>query len=164
MVCLRRPYHFKFFKGCLPQILLSPFLSTLSDMIVHGNSDPCLTIKHFQEALQPESQLCTGWSFCWIRFKRSNILMKNYRLVPEGHQYLKVSNIWNCRCYLFSNEPKKNKKKYKNTSLLLIRVSDSWYSAFQSLGIFELEQIFFVVTKCWNTNFLVIKLNQIKWQ
>ena len=113
IICLRRPYHFKFFKGYLPQILLGPFLSTLSDMIVHGNSDPCLTIKHFHEALQPESQLCTGWSFCWIRFKTSNILMKNYRLVPEGHQYLKVSNIWNCRCYLFSNEPKKNKKNIK---------------------------------------------------
>ena len=24
--CLGRPYHFKFFKGCLPQILLGPFL------------------------------------------------------------------------------------------------------------------------------------------
>ena len=28
--CLGRPYHFKFFKGCLPQILLVPFLNTLS--------------------------------------------------------------------------------------------------------------------------------------
>ena len=27
---LGRPYHFKFFKGCLPQILLGPFLNTLS--------------------------------------------------------------------------------------------------------------------------------------
>ena len=27
---LRRPYPFKFFKGCLPQILLGPFLNTLS--------------------------------------------------------------------------------------------------------------------------------------
>ena len=26
----RRPYTFKFFKGCLPQILLGPFLSVLS--------------------------------------------------------------------------------------------------------------------------------------
>ena len=26
----RRPYHFKFFKGCLPQILLGPFLNTLT--------------------------------------------------------------------------------------------------------------------------------------
>ena len=33
MVYLSRPYHFKFFKGCLPQILLGPFLNTLSHMI-----------------------------------------------------------------------------------------------------------------------------------
>ena len=29
MVCLGRTYHFKFFKGCLPQILFGPFLNTL---------------------------------------------------------------------------------------------------------------------------------------
>ena len=29
---LGRPYHFKFFKGCLPQILLGPFLNTLSHL------------------------------------------------------------------------------------------------------------------------------------
>ena len=27
-----RPYHFKFFKDCLPQILFGPFLNTLSHM------------------------------------------------------------------------------------------------------------------------------------
>ena len=27
-----RPYHVKFFKACLPQILLGPFLNTLSQM------------------------------------------------------------------------------------------------------------------------------------
>ena len=30
MVCLGRLYHLKFFKGCLPQIVLGPFLNTLS--------------------------------------------------------------------------------------------------------------------------------------
>ena len=30
MLCLSRRYPFKFFKGCLPQILLGPFLNTLS--------------------------------------------------------------------------------------------------------------------------------------
>ena len=30
MVYLSRPYHFKFFKGSLPQILLGPFLNTVS--------------------------------------------------------------------------------------------------------------------------------------
>ena len=29
MVCLSKPYPFKFFKGCLPQILLGPLLNTL---------------------------------------------------------------------------------------------------------------------------------------
>ena len=38
MVCLSRLYPFKFFKGCLPKILLGPFLNTLSQMI------PCLKI------------------------------------------------------------------------------------------------------------------------
>ena len=32
MVCLRRPYRFKFFKCFLPQVLLGPFLSTLSQI------------------------------------------------------------------------------------------------------------------------------------
>ena len=32
MVCLGTPYHFKFFKGYLPQILIGPFLNTLSHM------------------------------------------------------------------------------------------------------------------------------------
>ena len=33
MVYLNRPYHFKFFKGCLPQILCGPFMNTLSNMM-----------------------------------------------------------------------------------------------------------------------------------
>ena len=32
-VPISRPYSFKFFKGCLPQILLGPFLNTLSYLI-----------------------------------------------------------------------------------------------------------------------------------
>ena len=32
MVCLSRPYPFKFFKGCLPQNLLSPLLNLLSHL------------------------------------------------------------------------------------------------------------------------------------
>ena len=32
MVCFGRPYHFKFFKGCLPEILLGPFLNDLTQL------------------------------------------------------------------------------------------------------------------------------------
>ena len=34
MVCLGTPYHFKFFKGCLPSISLGSFLNTLNQMSV----------------------------------------------------------------------------------------------------------------------------------
>ena len=34
MVCLSRPYTFIFFKGCLPQILLGPFLNTFFHFIL----------------------------------------------------------------------------------------------------------------------------------
>ena len=33
MICLSRPYHFIFFKGCLPQILLGLVLNTLSQIL-----------------------------------------------------------------------------------------------------------------------------------
>ena len=33
LVCLSTPYHFKFFKGCLPQVLLGPFLNILNHML-----------------------------------------------------------------------------------------------------------------------------------
>ena len=32
MVCLNRPYHFTFFKGCLPKVLPALFLNTLSQV------------------------------------------------------------------------------------------------------------------------------------
>ena len=35
MVCLSEPYPSKFFKGCLPQNLLSPLLNTLSHLDLH---------------------------------------------------------------------------------------------------------------------------------
>ena len=52
MVCLSRPYPFKFFKGCLPQILLGPLLNTLSQMFLRsGVSDRKVWLKIFWIAL-----------------------------------------------------------------------------------------------------------------
>ena len=38
MVCLGRPYHIQFFKGCIPHILLGTFLNTLTHLMVHSNN------------------------------------------------------------------------------------------------------------------------------
>ena len=37
-----RPYPFKFFKGCLPQILLRPFLNTLFQIVAHFKHEKTL--------------------------------------------------------------------------------------------------------------------------
>ena len=42
---LSRPYHFKFFKGCLSQISLGPFLITLSQMYLSRIVNMFATIK-----------------------------------------------------------------------------------------------------------------------
>ena len=38
MVCLGRPHHFRFFKGSHPQILIGPFLNTLTHILWHHHS------------------------------------------------------------------------------------------------------------------------------
>ena len=45
---LSRPYHFNFFKGCLPQILPGPFMNSLSHMsiAVVRNNSPVLITRH----------------------------------------------------------------------------------------------------------------------
>ena len=45
MVCLSRPCHFKFFKGCLPQILLGPLLNTLTQVFPNI---PIKFLKHLE--------------------------------------------------------------------------------------------------------------------
>ena len=54
--CLCRPYHSKFFKGCLPQISLGPFLNTLCHMHIVPRIANCgkkiyiYTLKCYMEA------------------------------------------------------------------------------------------------------------------
>ena len=63
MLCLSRPYHFKFFKGCLPQISIGPFLNTLSHMIHDVNF---WADKHFLAqwpiSISPENIFTEDWN------------------------------------------------------------------------------------------------------
>ena len=52
-------YHFKFFKGCLPQILLDPILNTLSQMLVQ-----LLTFKEISEQLTFKNNIEESFSMC----------------------------------------------------------------------------------------------------
>ena len=58
MVCLRRPYPFKYFKGRLPQILLGLFLNTLSQMKHSSHTKHIL--QHILKLQPPEDGKCYG--------------------------------------------------------------------------------------------------------
>ena len=54
---LGRPYHVKFFQGCLPQILPGPFLNTLTQMSLHKDCVKCS--KLLRISLWPISCQCS---------------------------------------------------------------------------------------------------------
>ena len=64
MVCLSRPNTFKFFKGCLPQILLSPLLNTLSDLLLLKEN-----VRNFQKRKQQN---------IWYYITKKKILQKKF--------------------------------------------------------------------------------------
>ena len=46
MTCLNRPYHLKFFKGCLPQMLLGPLLNIFSQLNPYEKYNVTFTHSH----------------------------------------------------------------------------------------------------------------------
>ena len=50
MVCLGRPYNFKVFKGCLPQILLCSLLNTLAHLLWNTTGKHQIGAKLFNPA------------------------------------------------------------------------------------------------------------------
>ena len=60
MVYPSRPYHFKFFKGYLPQILLCPFLNTLTQLLLKTTT--LLTISPSNSASMPIFTPINHWA------------------------------------------------------------------------------------------------------
>ena len=55
MVCQSRPYHFKVFEDCLPQMLIGPFLNTFSHIPLRHLGSPLklppIFLTHFQPVI-----------------------------------------------------------------------------------------------------------------
>ena len=92
MVCLSRPYNFKFFKGCLPQILLAPVLNTLTNMKLISRlmwSNGC--IKYGKHWLSGKINITSCLSIIFKQQKYSNQkrLVFNFKIekaIPCGHR------------------------------------------------------------------------------
>ena len=61
MVSRDRPYHFKFFKDCLRQILFSPFLNTLTQIILQFFKTQHIFSCHYYEPCDKKSR--QFWNF-----------------------------------------------------------------------------------------------------
>ena len=71
-MCLSRPYPFKFFKACLPQVLLGPLLNTLSQMCL------CFALTHLHEYFVQQDCLVMS-SICDFHIFKESIV--NDRLI-----------------------------------------------------------------------------------
>ena len=80
MVCQSRPYHFKFFKGCLPQSSLDPFLNTLYHIQMHSDKVVSMTtlLHLFQKPVTPRQTKESHVSII-----RSYGLIQHIALVPK---------------------------------------------------------------------------------
>ena len=98
MVCLGRPYHLKFFKGCLSQILLIPFLNTLTQMFDWILNTPLLDIllSAYQIYLQQESRTSI--------FKVFKFSMNFYVKIVNSYKFYRVGNTKNMSMGVCSNQ------------------------------------------------------------
>ena len=73
-ICLARPYPFKFFKDCLPPILLGPFLNTLSHylVIIH------LRIQNIKTQFKNKHRLLLQ-NYCTISWKITAAMKSHYK-------------------------------------------------------------------------------------
>ena len=61
MVCLSRPDPFNFFKGCLPQILLGPFLNIWSHILITFNYPGISDVFKPSLSLTPFGRICATY-------------------------------------------------------------------------------------------------------
>ena len=74
MVCLSRPYPFKLFKGCFPQILLGPLFHTLSHVVLAQSVAECSRFLVFEDVD------CAMLFLIHFRARLLNIIFDPYRI------------------------------------------------------------------------------------
>ena len=100
--CLGRPYHFKLFKGCLPQILLGPFSNTLTHVVALLIEEVIWTVRLL---LLPSITLCPYSSSYWWYNKFDKFAKFYYTLKHFVQMSLEAISSKNGyeRCFFFTN-------------------------------------------------------------
>ena len=95
MVCLSRTYHFTFFKGCLPQILLGPLLSTLSQIWEDRFSVLTFFSNELRNTLVPNSLDKLMQQFQWnhIYIYPEKSAQRSTKLMQLNDSHLKIFKL-----------------------------------------------------------------------
>ena len=117
-VCLSRPYYFKFFKGCLPHILLGPFLNTLT---------------HICYVMPRTSWWCAFSGFKILNFLGFNFLSV-YSLIVFGFVFMAFRS-WQ-EYYFYICSMTLNWVYHWLNSICCYQIKNSWFSLVS--GIFVL--------------------------
>ena len=133
IVCLSRPYHFKFFKGCLPQILLGSFFNTLTQII-------------FQVYLISADQVV------FIRTARK--LLKLLEMIVSDEMASKYNTFINC--YNFSEKKIKHLKIFPFFPLRCLTYKIWWN--FCKMGKLKSRTVYLQFTFCFEDHLKIQKL------
>ena len=97
--CFNKLYHFKFFKGCISQILLGPFLNTLFHIKRSTCTEWIKTDRVYKKYLDVRSNPtgfqnlhCSGTSFCIIFCKKLWLTAKKILIVRKRLNFLQSWN------------------------------------------------------------------------
>ena len=86
MVCLGRPHHFKIFKDCLPQILLGPFLNTLTYIYREREISSMKWVNRISENVKyPVPKL--KWNMKLLKLMKYNCKTKDFHTKAAAFQF-----------------------------------------------------------------------------
>ena len=98
-IWVSRPYHFKFFKGCLPQILLGPFLNTLTHIVIFFR-------RHFAKCWSKKWEvLYMLTTYIKNAEPSSHVVLNNYSPKAETHSDVTIPRLVWWALLLFTEMP-----------------------------------------------------------
>ena len=127
-MCPSRPYHFKLFKGCLPQILLAPFLNTLAQIMDEG-----------KDLLENEKRkYCNNWNNNLLNTFETSVKLQNSKITSINTFLLQIFPLTlhplKKPQMFFSNEVRTNKNLTSQTSWIsLTAVRLNFYQQYKLL-------------------------------
>ena len=136
-----RPYHFKFFKGCRPQILLGPFLNTLTYLQLRTKQ---VSLRYKTDLQHKLRERCPYSEFFWSVFSYIRTEFGKIRSIsPYSIQMLENTNQKNSEYRHFSRSDMWQSFHNDDSAWYSIRCCNDnrFHISFTIYSIFKFSQV-----------------------